>query len=108
MGAAAASFRVASWGTIPANSPPTKIRWPASASARARPALSFSTREGLVPHVGLGAEEKNWGAGPLGRASGTTVPVTGAAAPARAAMPTTGARADAGAPKAVASPQLQT
>ena len=103
-GAAAAAFRVASGGTMPANSPPTNTRFPASARARARPALACSTSDGLVPQVDRAAEEKNCGAGPLGTtASGC--PAGAAGAPRRAAMPTTVARTEAGLPRAAASPK---
>src|SRR3954452_1560954 len=94
---------------MPAKSPPTNTRLPASAMARARPALSFSTSDGLVPQVGLGVEEKNWGAGPVAKETiGLTAAATGAAA-GRAAMPTMLARADVGPPRlAAASPKANT
>ena len=90
---------VAPGGTMPANSPPTNTRLPASARARPLPALSFSSSEGLVPHVGLALDEKNWGAGPLGRtARGLTLVAAGAGPVPRAAIPTMVLRAEVGAP----------
>ncbi len=111
-GASSAALRVAAGGTMPVNSPPTNTRLPASARARARPALSFSSSEGLVPQVDFCMEAKNWGAGPLATSAvtGLTAGVeAGAGAPpTRAAMPTMAALTPAGAPSAAASPKAKT
>src|SRR2546423_14634675 len=88
-------------------------RFPASATARARPALSVSTSDGLVPQVDLAAERNCWGAGPLGPTDSGRMAVVGAevvTAPAkRAAMPTIVARAAVGPPSlGSASPKANT